>query len=302
MASIIELNTIADYNALCGVKTLHPLVSVIDFSKLTPQELASDSMSFRFSFYSVSLKFGKQCDLNYGRNAYDFQDGTLVFTAPGQVLTVSNISGDYTPGGFTLLFHPDLIRGSALGQHIKEYSFFSYEVHEALHLSDKEKEIVLECFKKIDYELQQSIDKHSKRLIVSNLELFLNYCVRFYDRQFITRDQINSTVLTKFESMLNAYFESDNPQKIGIPTVSYFADQFHLSANYFGDLIKKETGKTALEYIQLAIIETAKEKIFEQGKSVNEIAYALGFKYPQHFTRLFKQKVGMSPIEYRNMN
>jgi AraC family transcriptional activator of pobA len=139
------------------------------------------------------------------------------------------------------LFQPDLIRGTSLGHHIKDYSFFFYDIHEALHVSEKELEAVIECFKKVEFELQQSIDKHSKHLIISNIELFLSYCVRFYDRQFITRDNINSDVLTKFESLLNSYFESENPQKIGIPTVAYFADQFHLSANYFGDLIKKET-------------------------------------------------------------
>ncbi len=200
------------------------------------------------------------------------------------------------------MFHPDLIRGTSLGQHIKDYSFFSYEVHEALHLSEKELDVVLECFKKIEFVLQQSVDKHSKHLIVSNIELFLSYCLRFYDRQFITRDNINSDVLTKFESLLNSYFESENPIKLGIPTVAYFADQLHLSANYFGDLIKKETKKTALEYIQLTIIDAAKEKIFVPGKSVNEIAYELGFKYPQHFSRFFKHHVGYSPNEYRQLN
>lgn len=301
MANIIEIKTVADYNKLIGVKTLHPLVNVVDFSTLKPQDKSVGSGVFTFGFYTVSIKYGKNCEIKYGRNHYDYQDGTLVFMAPGQVVSVEQPE-EFQPEGFALVFHPDLIRGTSLGQHIKDYSFFSYDVHEALHLSEKELEIVLECFKKIEFELQQSIDKHSKHLIVSNIELFLSYCVRFYDRQFVTRDNINSDVLTTFESLLNSYFESENPQNIGIPTVAYLAEQLHLSANYFGDLVKKETGKTALEHIQLAIIDAAKEKIFAPGKSVNEIAYELGFKYPQHFSRFFKQHVGYSPNEYRQMN
>jgi AraC family transcriptional regulator, transcriptional activator of pobA len=301
MANIIEIKTIAEYNEMLGVKTLHPLVNVVDFSTLKPQGKSVVSGTFTFGFYSISIKYGKNCELKYGRNNYDYQDGTLVFIAPGQIISVEQPE-EFQPKGFALVFHPDLIRGTSLGQHIKDYSFFSYDVHEALHLSEKELEVVLECFKKIELELQQSVDKHSKHLIVSNIELFLSYCVRFYDRQFITRDNINSDVLTKFESLLNSYFESENPQKIGIPTVAYFADQLHLSPNYFGDLIKKETSKTALDYIQLTIIDAAKEKIFVPGKSVNEIAYELGFKYPQHFSRFFKQHVGYSPNEYRQLN
>jgi AraC family transcriptional activator of pobA len=240
--------------------------------------------------------------LRYGRNYYDFQDATLVFFAPGQVLTVENIDKNYKLGGHALLFHPDLIRGTSLGQHIKEYSFFSYDVHEALHVSQKELELIRECFGKVQSELEHPVDKHSKLLIASNIELLLNYCVRFYDRQFITRDSVNSDVLTKFESLLNSYFDSENPEKIGIPSVAYFAEQFNLSPNYFGDLIKKETGKSAQEYVQLAIIDKAKEKIFDGNKSVSEIAFELGFKYPQHFSRFFKQHVGYSPNEYRKMN
>jgi len=301
MANIIEIKTVAEYNKLVGVKTLHPLVNVIDFSTLQPKEKSVVSGTFTFGYYTVSIKYGNNCELKYGRNYYDYQDGTLVFTAPGQVMTVSS-KEEFRPEGFALVFHPDLIRGTSLGQHIKDYSFFSYDVHEALHLSEKELEVVLECFKKIEFELQQTVDKHSKHLIVSNIELFLSYCVRFYDRQFITRDTINSDVLTKFESLLNTYFESDNPQKVGIPTVAYFANQLNLSANYFGDLIKKETGKTALEYIQMSIIEAAKEKIFSPGKSISEVAYELGFKYPQHFRRMFKNETGYTPNEYRSSN
>jgi len=301
MTNIIEIKTVAEYNKMIDVKTPHPLVNVVDFSTLKPQDKSAVSGTYTFGFYTISIKNGKNCELRYGRNLYDYQDGTLVFMSPGQVMSVEQ-KEEFQPEGFALVFHPDLIRGTSLGQHIKNYSFFSYDVHEALHLSEKELEVVLECFKKIEFELQQTIDKHSKHLIVSNIELFLSYCVRFYDRQFITRDNINSDVLTKFESLLNSYFESENPQKIGIPTVSYLADQLHLSANYFGDLVKKETGKTALEYIQLAIIDAAKEKILVPNKSVSEIAYELGFKHSQHFSRFFKQHVGYSPNEYRHLN
>jgi AraC-like DNA-binding protein len=160
----------------------------------------------------------------------------------------------------------------------------------------------LDCFGKIEYELQQSIDKHSKMLIASNIELFLNYCTRFYDRQFITRDNAHKGILERFEHLLNGYFSSDKPQHIGLPSVAYCAGQLHLSANYFGDLIKKETGKSAQEYIQSKVIDVAKERILDIDKSITEVAYELGFKYPQHFTRVFKQRVGVSPNDYRSSN
>jgi AraC-like DNA-binding protein len=206
------------------------------------------------------------------------------------------------PIGHGLVFHPDLLRGTSLAKNIDEYSFFSYKANEAVHLSDLERQVVLDCFSKIEFELQQAIDKHSKKLIASNIELFLNYCERFYDRQFITRDNAHKGILAKFEELLNGYFLSDKPQIIGLPSVAYFAEELHLSANYFGDLIKKETGQSAKEYIQGKIIDVAKNKIFGNDKTISEIAYELGFKYPQHFTRVFKQKVGHTPHEYRNMN
>ena len=214
-----------------------------------------------------------------------------------------NIEGvTYQPQGWALVFHPELIHGTSLGRHINEYSFFSYEVNEALHISEEERQIVLDCFSKIEYELKQRIDKHSRKLIAANIELFLNYCVRFYDRQFITRDYVHKGIIQKFEDLLNDYFRSDRPQTLGLPNVGYCAEQLNLSSNYFGDMIKKETGKTALEYIQAKIIDMAKEKIFDPQRTVSEIAYELGFKYPQHFSRLFKQRVGYTPNEYRMQN
>jgi AraC family transcriptional activator of pobA len=205
------------------------------------------------------------------------------------------------PTGWTLVFHPDLIRGTHLGRRINEYGFFSYDANEALHVSDRERQTILECFTKIQYELEHAIDKHSRTLIVSNIELFLNYCVRFYERQFLTREQVHKDVLAGFEGLLNDYFQSDKPQTLGLPSVTHCAEQLHLSPKYFGDLIKKETGKSAQEYIQLKLIDIAKEKILDISKSLSEVAYELGFKYPSHFTRMFKQNVGQSPNEYRTL-
>ena len=239
--------------------------------------------------------------MKYGRNYYDYQEGTLVFVAPGQVLGVQPNVKTFEPKGWALLFHPDLVKGTSLGKHLQDYSFFSYDVNEALHLSEKEKQIILDCFAKIQYELQQAKDKHSKKLIASNIELFLNYCTRFYDRQFITRDNAHKGILEKFETLLDEYFSSEKPQSIGLPSVALCAEELHLSPNYFGDLIKKETGKSTQEYIQNKIMDMAKGKIFDVDKTINEIAYELGFKYPQHFSRLFKH-TGISPLEYRRLN
>lgn len=255
-----------------------------------------------FGFYTIFLKEVKCGDMTYGKNTYDYQEGTLVFLAPGQTAGVNSNGETYQPKGYALLFHADLIHGTSLGRHMQDYSFFGYQSNEALHISERERKIVFDCFTKIEYELQQSIDKHSKKLIVSNIEMLLNYCVRFYDRQFITRDNLLKGILERFDNLLTEYFQSDKLQTIGLPSVTHCASELNLSSNYFGDLIKKETGKTAQEYIQLKVIDLAKEKIFDHNKSVSQIAYELGFKYPQHFTRLFKQKVGYTPNEYRALN
>ncbi|WP_296145085.1 AraC family transcriptional regulator [uncultured Flavobacterium sp.] len=298
MSKVVNFETVDDYNKFNNHDTLHPLVSIIDFSKA--HERTGSKMNF--SLYCIFLKDVKCGDLKYGRATYDYQQGTLVFVSPGQVLDVENKTDIYQPMGHGLVFHPDLLHGTSLGKIISEYNFFSYNTNEALHLSAKEQQLVLDLFAKIDYELQQSVDKHSKKLVASNIELFFNYCERFYDRQFITRENINRGILERFEDLLNTYFSSEKPYSVGLPSVSYCADELHLSANYFGDLIKKETGKTAQEYIQNKIIDVAKEKVFDGGKSISQIAYDLGFKYPQHFNRLFKQRTGMTPNEFRNLN
>ncbi len=298
MEKVINLDTISEYNDFNNHETFHPLVSVIDFSKA--KERTGTKMNF--GLFCIFLKDVKCGDLKYGRNYYDYQEGTLVFISPGQVVDIENKIDYYQPMGHGLVFHPDLLRGTSLAKSINDYNFFTYNSNEALHLSTKERQLVLDCFSKIEAELRQSIDKHSKKLIASNIELFLNYCERFYDRQFITRENANHGILEKFEELLHDYFSSDKPFTIGLPSVAYCADELHLSANYFGDLIKKETGKSAQEYIQNKIIDLAKNKIFDTHKTVSEVAYELGFKYPQHFSRLFKQRVGQTPNEYRNLN
>ena len=298
MEEILNLDNISQYNNLRGIETLHPLVSVFEFSKmkLIPEARA------HYGFYCVFLKDAVCGDLKYGCNYYDYQEGTLVFIAPGQVAGIGSKPGSPRPKGWGLLFHPDIIRGTSPGQQIKKYTFFSYEVNEALHLSEKERQTVMDCLEKIDHELRQSIDKHSKTLIANNIELLLNYCLRFYDRQFITRGDVNKDILARFELLLDNYFQSEMVQTAGLPTVGYCADQLHLSPNYFGDLIKKETGKSAQENIHLKVLNIAKERIFDKSKTLSEIAYELGFKHPQHFSRMFKNETGYTPNEYRLLN
>lgn len=298
MKEIVRIGSIAQYNNIRGVKTEHPLVAVIDLAKAQPMP----AKSFNFGLYAVSLKEGDNGQLRYGRSHYDYQAGSMIFVAPGQVIAVEPAVEPGTGKGWILIFHPDLINGTPLGKHIQNYSFFSYDVHEALHLSDKEQAIVTDCFAKIEYELDQNLDKHSKVLIASNIELLLNYCTRFYDRQFIIRENANRGVLERFERLLKDYFSSDQPQLVGFPSVAYCARALHLSSNYFGDLIKKETSRSAQEYIQSKVLDIAKERLLDVDKSVSEIAYELGFKYPQNFTRLFKQKTGTTPNDYRMLN
>lgn len=236
--------------------------------------------------------------LRYGINYYDYQDGTIVAVAPGQIFGVES-GGLIQPKGWALVFHPDLIYGTELGRSIKDYTFFSYDANEALHISEKEREIIEQCFSNILTELNREIDKHTNSLISRSIGMLLDYCMRYYDRQFITRGKVNKDILTRFESLLDEYFESEKPRLEGIPSVSYCAGKVFLSPNYFGDLVKKETGKTAQEYIQLRVIDIAKQRLADTSLSINEIADELGFKYSTHFTRLFKKCVGMSPSEYR---
>ena len=298
MEPIKRLESITQFNSERGHQTWHPLVTVIDQSKskaIQPYKFLSD-------LYIVFLKDEKCADLLYGKTHYDYQEETLLFIAPGQLAGLDEENTMIQPNGWALAFHPDFIRGTALARQIKDYHYFSYNVSEALHVSSMEKGSLIESFRKIQHELMHPIDNHSRKLIISNIELFLNYCERFYERQFITREQHNKDVLIKFEETLDNYFASDKQALNGLVSVAYCAEQLHLSPKYFGDLIKKETGKTAQEHIQSKIIDVAKQRMFDISKSISEIAYEMGFKYPQHFTRLFKRKVGQSPQDYRSMS
>lgn len=303
MKNVLEIRAVSDYCKLRHYEVLHPLVSILDFDKIDLTKYTNKPYdAFHYHCYAVFLKDAKGCKIHYGGKPYDYDEGTLVFIAPGQTIELGGFDPDYVPKGYAMLFHPDLLWGTELGKKIHGYSFFSYSSNEALHLSTKERKVILSLIEKIQFELEQNLDKHSKKLIVANIELFLEYCTRFYDRQFLTRELENQGSLEKFDTLLNDYFTSDTPKKHGTPSVSFFAERLHLSSNYFGDLVKKETGLSAQEYIQNKLIEVAKEMVFDPKKSVSEIAYELGFKYPQHFSRLFKQKTGHSPNEFRMLN
>jgi AraC family transcriptional regulator, transcriptional activator of pobA len=293
-----NFDTVSDYNRFHNNDTLHPLVSVVDYSKSEPHGF----FNMRLGFYAIILKDVKCGEMKYGRNFYDYDEDTLVFLAPGQAVKFVNTDVTHHPKGYALIFHPDLLRGTNLGKSIQNYSFFNYAVNEALHVSKAERELVLDCLKKIEYELKNALDKHSRQLIVSNIELFLQYCVRFYERQFITREFPNKGVIEEFEKLLNDYYNVSELKDLGLPSVAYFAEQLHLSPNYFGDLVKRETGQSAQDYILSKVIDVAKEKVFDTQKSIKEISYELGFKYPQHFIRLFKTKIGVTPNEYRHLN
>lgn len=292
---LLNIRTVTEYNEMLGVETLHPLVSVIDLSKAKPMK----HMRHTFSFYTVYLKDEKNCELIYGRQRYDYQKGSVVCLAPGQVIGIEDTGEVFQPQGWALCFDPELIYGTSLGRSIKDYSYFSYEVNEALHLSERERALFIDCLEKIRQELEHSIDRLSKRLIATNIELLLDYCLRFYERQFITREPINRDLLTRFESLLDNYFSSGKAQNAGLPTVKYCASELCLSSGYFGDLIKKETGKSAQTYIQSKVMDVAKGCLLDTEKSISQISYELGFQYPQHFTRLFKKVVGQTPNDYR---
>ena len=301
MKPIVQLHNISDITNFVNTKTNHPLVAIVDFSKV--DEHIEDGTRISADFYSIMFKNYCINKLRYGRQSYDFQEGSLICIAPKQVLTMDNeIEKRPDMMGWGLFFHPDLLRGTSLGNKIHEYTFFNYETSEALHLSDKEKNILFDCIQKIEIELQENIDHHSQNLIVSNIELLLNYCMRYYGRQFLTRKVSSNDTITKVEQLIKSYFTSNDIKETGLPSVKYLADGVNLSPSYLSDLLKKETGMTTQDHIHYHLIESAKNILNNTDHSISEIAYSLGFEYPQYFSKLFKQKTGQTPLEYRKLN
>ena len=296
---IYHLDNIDQYNHALGIETLHPLVTVCNLKDVPNRELIDNEVTWHYSVYAMFLKNTRSCMLSYGHKDYDYSDGTVTSFAPMQTVTAVPIKGiDHDV--VALLFHPDLIRGTSLGQNIGDYSFFHYSSNEALHMSERERAIYLDCIDKIKTDIERPIDKHSRKLISRNIELLLDYCMRFYDRQFITREDENRSAIAQFEQLLNDHFRNHEAIFMnGLPSVKMFADKCCLSPNYFGDLVKKETGKTPVEYIQAKVIDVAKEELHSTDDTITEIAYRLGFQSSQHFNRYFKRITSLTPTEFR---
>ena len=294
---IVTADNIQQYNQFFGVKTLHPQVGIIHFNRSENQP----THKMTFGFYALYLVKTVGITMDYGKTQYDFNDGTVICLAPGQTIGVHRMPGGPVLEAIGLMFHPDLLYGTTLAQRIKQFTFFSYTSNEALHLSSDECGIIQNYMEHIERELNHLIDNFSRQLFVSNIEVLLNYCMRFYERQFASREKLNNDVLARFEQLLNGYWDSGAAKLHGLPTVKYFADKLCLSPNYFGDLIKSVAGRSAQECIQSQITEMAKEAILNPRLNTKQIADMLGFQYPQHFSRFFKKQVGCTPKEYRAM-
>lgn len=278
----------------------HPLISLIPAEAI---EIKSHQIgkSVDYNMYMISSK-DKACAVDYGLNTLDYNDGVLTFSAPGQLYTANDVVERGSVKGWMLFIHPDLFKGTFLANQIHEYSFFNYDVFEALHLSAKEEELINSTVKNIVNEYSQRIDNHSQRVIVTNLALLLDHSLRFYERQFNTRTSKSQDIVTQFKQELNNYFAQNNLSSAGIPSTAYFAEQANLSTHYFSDLLKKETGRTPKDFINQKLVNKAKSQLKTSNQSINEIAYELGFNYPHYFTRLFKSKTGQTPLQYRNAN
>ena len=281
-------------------KPTHPLITIIDTEKLAYGE---ETVGMRFSseLFCIALK-DSSCGIDYGRNHYDFDDGVLIFTAPDQIITVKKTQELNQVKGWMLYFHPDLIRKTTLGEKIDSFNFFNYEVNEALHLSDQEQNVLTQIVELIKNEIKERIDNHSQQVLVSNIELLLNYSVRFYERQFNTRSASNFDIVSKVEVLLKDYYKNNELIDKGQPTIQYLANQCHLSPSYLSDLLAKETGRSAKDHINDFLVEKAKNLLLSSTDSISGIAYTLGFNYPHYFGRLFKQKTGETPQEYRQFN
>lgn len=290
----IYLDSVQKFNEAYGFETLHPLVSVVRFDK--PHQV--EECIVHYGLYALFLKENKGCQISYGRTKYDFDEMTVTSFEPGQTVNVKPMPGVLYPKWTAIVFHPDFLARTSLGKNISRYEFFSFTSNEALHLSAAEIEIFRNVLEMISRELNHSIDKHSKDLIISNIELLLNYCLRFYDRQFITRSELNHSTVQQFDSLLKDYI-SHKAADEGLPTVGYFADKCCLSTAYFGQLVKAETGRTAKDYINDRLLTAAQQQLSDLSLSVTQISDNLGFEYPQHFVRFFKSRTGKTPTQFR---
>lgn len=296
--TIIRSKSIAELHLGMGLEPpAHPLITIVDTASLSYGEEVL-GMRFTSDMYCIALK-DKGCGIDYGRNHYQTEQGTLVFTAPEQVFTVTKVQDLNQTTGWMLYFHPDLIRDRSLGGSIDRYRFFNYEVYGALHASEQEQQTLEQIIGSIKAELDVPMDTHSQQIIVSNIELMLNHCLRFYARQQnkVTRDNID--VISRIEALLRDYYQNHDLLESGQPTIQYLANESHLSPSYLSDLLSKETGRSAKEHINDFLIDKAKHLLLSTADSVSSIAYTLGFNYPHYFARMFKQKTGTTPQEYR---
>lgn len=302
MKEILTIHSITQVHDFFGLeKPKHPLISVLNTGS-TLKDVEIEKFKYVLDLYQINLKDNCAYTIsNYGRNSYDFEEGTMVFVAPNQVLEYESRNVNTEDTGWSIVFHPDLIRKSELGRKMDQYSFFSYAANEALHVSDDERSTLTDIAQKIKQEYSGTIDAHSQRLIISNIELLLNYCLRFYDRQFYTRTNLNQDIASKFEQLLLDYYQSDKPSELGIPTVQYCGEALNMSPKYLSDLLRKETGKGTQDHIHQFIIERAKNSLLSTDASVSQIAYDLGYEYPQYFSKIFKKKTAMSPGEFRKV-
>lgn len=292
---MVNLDSIDAYNRLYGFTTRHPLVTVVDLKEATQ---LVNHIRINYGVYALFLKNGVNCTIKYGRKTYDYQEGTIVSFSPGQVIDVEMLEGETSADVIGLLFHPDLIYGTPLGEKIASFNFFDYSQMEALHLSESERKIYLDCLQKIDMELEHPVDSHSASVLSANIQLLLEYLHRFYDRQFITRHKVNSEIVAQFERRLKEYYDAGSTND-SIPTVAEFAEKANLTPKYFSDLVKRETGMTPKTLIMRRMIEVAKHRLAISTDDISVIAYELGFQYPAHFTRMFKRATGQSPTDYR---
>ena len=293
MNKILKVRNVGDYSRWVGHTDRHPLVSVIDYAKVSPVRHSLNN----YSIYGIFFHDEAEIDLAYGCGKYDYKKGTVICVAPGQIGGKEDNGERVMLTGWALLFHPDLLHGTTLEKAIKNYSFFDYRVNEALHMTDEEHGILTSLMRQIRDELRKRHDELQDSIIVGYIELVLNFCQRFYNRQFITRKFDNSDMLMKFDRLLHDYFDGNMQLTLGLPTVQYCADKLCMSSNYFGDMIKKTTGDTASNYIRQYIIQRAKNEL-ATGESIARVAYGLGFEYPQHLSRMFKKLTGMTPSDY----